>query len=250
MQKKYKAALALCISIVGFILTYPYAAQGFWSGMIHGGFLAATIGGLADWFAVTALFRQPLGISYRTDILRRNRKRLMQALVTFASEDLLSVRNIMDVVRTQNMAQMLVEYLSLRGGRERVCQVLDDVLLGAASQIDSCSLAEELTPILRQTMKGFPLERLLLDFIAMLKEKRYNEQLLFVLLRIGRQVLEAKQAQQAMLENIRILRQRYEEQSSGRAFVLQALGVADAQVHQVLDRERQARITALNDHSL
>mgnify|MGYP003703874909 CR=1 FL=1 len=34
------------------------------------------------------------------------------------------------------------------------------------------------------------------------------------------------------------------------AFVLQALGVADAQVHQVLDRERQARITALNDHSL
>ena len=237
MQKKYKAALALCISIVGFILTYPYASQGFWSGMVHGGFLAATIGGLADWFAVTALFRRPLGISYRTDILRRNRKRLMQALVTFASEDLLSVQNIMDIVRTQNMAQMLVEYLSLRGGRDRVCQVLDDVLLAAARQIDSRNLAEELAPILRQTMKGFPLERLLLDFIAMLKEKRYNEQLLFVLLRIGRQVLEAQPAQQTLLENIKILRRRYEEQSSGRAFVLQALDLSDEKILAILNRK-------------
>ena len=94
MQKRYKASLALGISLAGAGLTYPYASVGFWSGMLHHGFLAASIGGLADWFAVTALFRKPLGISYRTQILTRNRERIMNAIVEFASADLLSVKNI------------------------------------------------------------------------------------------------------------------------------------------------------------
>ena len=71
MQKKQKANLALAISAAGFLGTLP--AGGFWGGLLHHGFLAATVGGLADWFAVTAIFSKPLGISYRTDILRRNR---------------------------------------------------------------------------------------------------------------------------------------------------------------------------------
>ena len=90
MQKKNKANLALGISAAGFVGTLAAGGSGFAAGLFHHGFLAATIGGLADWFAVTALFRKPLGISYRTDVLRRNRKRIMDAIVTFASDDLLS----------------------------------------------------------------------------------------------------------------------------------------------------------------
>ena len=44
---------------------------------------AALVGGIADWFAVTALFRKPLGITYRTEILRRNRKRIMDAMYPY-----------------------------------------------------------------------------------------------------------------------------------------------------------------------
>ena len=76
MQKKNKANLALGISAAGFVGTLAAGGSGFAAGLFHHGFLAATIGGLADWFAVTALFRKPLGISYRTDVLRRNRKRI------------------------------------------------------------------------------------------------------------------------------------------------------------------------------
>ena len=72
MQKKNKANLALGISAAGLLGTLSLSG-GFLPGLFHHGFLAATIGGLADWFAVTAIFRKPLGISYRTDILRRNR---------------------------------------------------------------------------------------------------------------------------------------------------------------------------------
>ena len=99
MQKKNKANLALGISAAGALGTFAAGGSGFAMGLFHHGFLAATIGGLADWFAVTALFHKPLGISYRTDVLRRNRQRLMDAIVTFAREDLLSTQNIMSVSR-------------------------------------------------------------------------------------------------------------------------------------------------------
>ena len=89
MQKENQANLALAVSVFGAIGT---AGQG--SSLLvttlHHGFLAATIGGLADWFAVKAIFGRPLGISHRTDILRRNRARIMESLVLFSSDDLLS----------------------------------------------------------------------------------------------------------------------------------------------------------------
>ena len=70
MKKKYKATVALAISVLGAGATMSWpASYGFWGGMLHNGFLAATIGGMADWFAVTAIFRKPLGISYKTEII-------------------------------------------------------------------------------------------------------------------------------------------------------------------------------------
>ena len=108
MQKRNKANLALGISAAGFLGTLTMG--GFLGGLFHHGFLAAVIGGLADWFAVTALFHKPLGISYRTDVLRRNRVRITDAIVRFTSEDLLSTKNVMDVLQAQDMAGALVVY--------------------------------------------------------------------------------------------------------------------------------------------
>ena len=56
MKKKYKATAALAVSIAGAAGPTGLAQTGFLGGMVHKGFLAATIGGLADWFAITALF--------------------------------------------------------------------------------------------------------------------------------------------------------------------------------------------------
>ena len=77
MSKKTQATLVLVIMFLGFIATYKL--DSFWGLLLNHGFLAALIGGLADWFVVTALFRKPLGfISYRTEILPRNRERIME----------------------------------------------------------------------------------------------------------------------------------------------------------------------------
>src|SRR6185437_15966730 len=51
---------------------------------------AAMVGGLADWFAVTALFRHPLGVPIpHTAIIPRNKDRIGEALANFIRENFL-----------------------------------------------------------------------------------------------------------------------------------------------------------------
>ena len=233
MQKKNKANLALGLSAAGFLGTFALPG-GFVAGMVHHGFLAATIGGLADWFAVTAIFRRPLGISYRTDILRRNRPRIMEALVTYTSDDLLSTENIMAVLEKQDTAQLLTAYFIHRGGRERVQQVMDEVLLKVVNDLDSEKIAAELAPAIRQGLNSFALENILPDVLQQLAQKKHLERLLVSLTAIGGQVLESPALQQALLEHIRILRESYERDSAGRAFVLASMGLSDEKILNLL----------------
>lgn len=232
LQKRQKANLALAISAAGFLGTLP--AGGFWGGLLHHGFLAATVGGLADWFAVTAIFRKPLGISYRTDILRRNRQRIMDALVTFASEDLLSVENIMQVVRAQDAAGLLVEYLEHRGGRARLVETVEDVAVRAVNALDSERLAGELEAALKEGLEALPVEHVAAGGLRILAEEQHSRRLLKALAEIARRVLESPVLHEVLEENVRLLRKEYEGDSAGRAFVLSSLGLTDERIAQII----------------
>ena len=168
MRKRNKANLALAISIGGFLATFPVMDTGFVGGILHNGFLAASIGGLADWFAVTALFRKPLGISYRTDIIRRNRKRITEALVDYAADDLLSPENVMTVLEKEDTAAMAAAYLKERGGKERIIHTLDTALLEAGHTLDTKEAAHSLMPVIRQGLGGFSAETLVKQQTALM----------------------------------------------------------------------------------
>ncbi len=61
-----------------------------WTGYVKAFAEAAMVGGLADWFAVTALFRHPLGLPIpHTAIIPRNKDRIGEALATFINENFL-----------------------------------------------------------------------------------------------------------------------------------------------------------------
>ena len=71
-----------------------------WIDLLHGGFEAGLVGGLADWFAVTALFRHPLGLPIpHTALLPNNRKRMTNALVSILRNDWLSKESIQEKVK-------------------------------------------------------------------------------------------------------------------------------------------------------
>jgi uncharacterized membrane-anchored protein YjiN (DUF445 family) len=104
---------------------------------------AAMVGGLADWFAVTALFRHPLGLPIpHTAIIPRNKDRIGETLATFLKENFLipsvvarRMRNIDVAGATGRFLQTpAAEGTRIRGGASRliadIFESLDDERLG------------------------------------------------------------------------------------------------------------------------
>ena len=50
----------------------------------------ALIGSVADWFAVTALFRKPLGFPYHTALIPRNKDRLINGVIKLVETKMLT----------------------------------------------------------------------------------------------------------------------------------------------------------------
>ncbi len=90
----------------------------------HWGFLTAfaeagMIGGLADWFAVTALFRHPLGIPIpHTAIIPHNKERIGRTLASFLRSNFLTTRIVARRVRKMDVAGAMGRFLTTPAGGE------------------------------------------------------------------------------------------------------------------------------------
>lgn len=96
---------------------------------------AAMVGGLADWFAVTALFRHPLGLPIpHTAIIPRNKDRIGDTLATFLKDNFLTPAVVARRMRTLDVAGAAGKFLASpdRGGtgrlRDGASRLLADLL--------------------------------------------------------------------------------------------------------------------------
>jgi len=129
---------------------------------------AAMVGGLADWFAVTALFRHPLGLPIpHTAIIPRNKDRIGDTLATFLRDNFLTPAVVARRMRGLDMAGAAGRFLAsedrggsgrLRDGASRlladILESLDDDRLGGMAKT---AIAERLrrmdvSPLLGQTL--------------------------------------------------------------------------------------------------
>ena len=81
---------------------------------------AALVGGAADWFAVTALFRKPLGFPYHTAILPRRRDSFIQSIVIMVQKEFFSRRKIFRHMEKIHLIPMLQEYLQRKETEEQM----------------------------------------------------------------------------------------------------------------------------------
>ena len=80
-------ASALVVAMAGLTLATYAMAPGFWTELLQAAAKAGFVGGIADWFAVTALFRHPLGLPIpHTAIIAREQGRLGRALGRFVAD--------------------------------------------------------------------------------------------------------------------------------------------------------------------
>jgi uncharacterized membrane-anchored protein YjiN (DUF445 family) len=130
---------------------------------------AAMVGGLADWFAVTALFRHPMGLPIpHTAIIPRNKDRIGDTLALFLRDNFLTPAVVARRMRTMDVASAAGRFLAspsggdgrLREGASRlaadILEALDQERLGGMVKgaIGQRLRAIDLAPLIGQAIEA------------------------------------------------------------------------------------------------
>jgi uncharacterized membrane-anchored protein YjiN (DUF445 family) len=119
-QMRLVALSLLVFAGIVFLATLRVADQGFW-GFVHAGAEASMVGAMADWFAVTALFRHPLGIPIpHTALIPRRKDMLARSLQDFMGENFLREDIIRDRVLSAQISDRLARWLLEPANARRV----------------------------------------------------------------------------------------------------------------------------------
>jgi uncharacterized membrane-anchored protein YjiN (DUF445 family) len=117
-RMKAVAGSLLLIAVVAYIFTRHH---GGFLGFVNAGAEAAMIGGLADWFAVTALFRHPLGLPIpHTALIPRRKDMIGHSLESFVASNFLSEPVIREKVLGAQVTARVGRWLAEPEHAERV----------------------------------------------------------------------------------------------------------------------------------
>ena len=136
MKKNEHIALTvLGGSAVLLAASLPYAGT-FVGGLCASATLAGVIGGLADWFAVSAIFTKPLGVSFKTDLIVNNRHRLEQGVGRMVSEELLTAESVDSFLKKYDLGAMAVTLYDKMNGEKYLREQLAGALRKVFTMID------------------------------------------------------------------------------------------------------------------
>jgi uncharacterized membrane-anchored protein YjiN (DUF445 family) len=133
---KIAAAGLLVLMAALFFTARAYEAEYPWLSWVKAFAEAAMVGGLADWFAVTALFRHPLGLPIpHTAIIPRNKDRIGDTLANFIKENFLLPSVVARRMRNIDVAGAAARFLRTPAGegtkiRQGASRLIADVFEG------------------------------------------------------------------------------------------------------------------------
>ncbi|BBZ26541.1 membrane protein [Mycolicibacterium madagascariense] len=127
-RMKVVALSFLLGALLVYVVTKIVGTHG-WLGYVNAAAEAGMVGGLADWFAVTALFKHPLGIPIpHTAIIKRKKDQLGEGLGSFVRENFMSPEVIETKIREADVASRTGKWLADTRNAERVAAEASTVL--------------------------------------------------------------------------------------------------------------------------
>lgn len=185
LQTKYIAGISLGVMGVGFAASIPF--QGSVAGeIIQGGFEAGLVGGLADWFAVTALFRHPMGIPIpHTALLPKNRKRVTKGLINTLENEWLTKESITNKVKEMQLAQMVLQIAEREMQSDAVKKGIVTIAEKAIVSIDTEKLAVIIEKELKTYLHTINTSNILQVLVDQLVVQEYDEKTLdYILVKV------------------------------------------------------------------
>jgi uncharacterized membrane-anchored protein YjiN (DUF445 family) len=175
------------------------------SGYVIAGLEAAMVGGLADWFAVTAVFRHPMGLPIpHTAVIPERKDNFGETLGDFVQEHLLTRDAIVERVQAARPAHRVATWLAQPDNAARVAGHVVDASVTLADLLGDDDVHRAIDEAVRTRIDATPLAPLAGRGLDLLTDGGCHQQVLDVLLRAGDRFLR---------ENRLSLRERFSDQA-------------------------------------
>jgi uncharacterized membrane-anchored protein YjiN (DUF445 family) len=188
---------------------------------------AALAGGIADWFAVTALFKKPLGFPYHTALIPRKREQLMENCIHLVQREFFSRKSLLVRLKKENLTINLLAWLAKGQGRDLLQGFIAGGINSAIANLNAELQAEEIAAKLKAQAENYPLAEIIARLTRWLKENDYGAQGLDNLLAILEERVKKEETRAKIIAAI----QGYiEEQSKNPLFALMFMFAKSADV--------------------
>jgi uncharacterized membrane-anchored protein YjiN (DUF445 family) len=203
---KRRATLLLVAAGVLFIIARYFETRHHWVGIIRATMEAAMVGGLADWFAVTALFRHPLGIPIpHTAIVPAKKDRVGRTLGAFVQRNFLSREVIEHRLRSMNVGKRLAEWLAEPDNVRTISRSAASALSSAAQMLRDEDVQELIDRSVAKRVRTMHLAPIIGKVLAVMTEDDRHQEVLDEVIQLASRVVE---------ENSELIRARIEQESS------------------------------------
>ena len=152
---------------------------------------AAMVGALADWFAVTALFKHPLGLPIpHTAIIQKNKNRIGASVASFLEQNFMTHAVISAELQRLDFVAAAAHWLAQEKNSQAVARQITGGIPAALRLVDDAQVSHFVRSLINQGVGQIRLSSVLADTLSLLLADRQHQELFDHLLTMVASALE------------------------------------------------------------
>ncbi len=176
---KMVATGMLVLAAVIFVVARGLEEEAAWAGYVRATAEAAMVGAIADWFAVTALFRHPLGLPIpHTAIIEKRKDQIGESLGDFVQENFLTREVVSDRLESADLAARLGEWLAKPENAKTLGEQSAAVVGGVTEVLRDETVQQGMEQVVVQRVKSIPVTPLVGKAVDVAIEGQHHQRLL------------------------------------------------------------------------
>ncbi|MBL4681482.1 MAG: DUF445 domain-containing protein [Pseudomonadales bacterium] len=190
-KMKRLATGLLCLMTIIFVVSHYFHDEYTWVGFIEATAEAAMIGAIADWFAVTALFRHPLSIKIpHTAIIPNRKDAIAEQFGEFVQQNFLSEDLISKKVQSMDLSRRVAAWLSESKNANAVAEQMTAGLAGVVRVMNDNEIQSLIERKVEDKIRTTSFAPLIGDLLSFISSGRRQQEMFNAFANIGLNLLE------------------------------------------------------------
>jgi len=189
-MKRLALSLLLLATLI-YIAASMFVDQYVWVGFVAATAEAAMVGAIADWFAVTALFKHPLGLKIPHTAIIPNRKDVIaEQFGAFVQQNFLSEDVISSKIRSMNLSRRVAAWIVEEENAEAVAHQITAGLAGAVRVMNDQDIQSMIEKKVKTRIRETSFAPMIGELLSFITSGRRQQELFDGAVNLGLYLLE------------------------------------------------------------